>query len=215
MKSLLFFPKRESFINYVGSPNTFFFTNVTSNYTFWNINLSIQSHKDWSNSFLNLSNHCEKQSDWLFGGSRGRYFRNALSEQRTAMGWTEDQLVHMEQLGGTQTVYNWAKLQNIVVAGGKWKEISTDWKSTFTEAAQMMRFIQWIRCRWLERGEESLGEVVQILWMCTEYFKNSEIKQFLESSRKLNTLNGIYFGNWSQIVGKKKRERDRHSGGSH
>lgn len=35
------------------------------------------------------------------------------------MGWTEDQLVHMEQLGGTQTVYNWAKLQNIVVAGGK------------------------------------------------------------------------------------------------
>lgn len=37
---LLFFPQRESFINYMWSPNTFFFTNVTGNYTFWNINLS-------------------------------------------------------------------------------------------------------------------------------------------------------------------------------
>lgn len=45
-KSLLFFLQRESFINYVWSPNTFFFTNVTNNYTFWNINLSIQIHKD-------------------------------------------------------------------------------------------------------------------------------------------------------------------------
>lgn len=45
-KSLLFFLQRESFINYVWSPNTFFFTNVTNNYTFWNINLSIQIHKN-------------------------------------------------------------------------------------------------------------------------------------------------------------------------
>lgn len=88
-KPLLFFSQRESFINDVWSPNTFFFTNVTGNYTFWNINLSIQTYKDRSNYFFNLSNHYEKQLDWLFGGSYNRYFWSTISEHSTAMGQVE------------------------------------------------------------------------------------------------------------------------------
>lgn len=98
MKSLLFFPKRESFINYVWSPNTFFFTNVTSSHTFWNINLSIQTHKDWPNYFFNLSNHCEKQSDWLFGESCNRNVWSTIFEHSIAMGQIETKGRRLNQI---------------------------------------------------------------------------------------------------------------------
>lgn len=148
MKSVLFFPKRESFINYVWSPNTFFFTNVTSNYTFWNINLSIQTHKVWSNYFSTyLIVVKSSQTGYLKGPvigtfgvlflsiallwgrskhKEGKLRKKKMKGKAWALLWKklvylkrEDQLVHTEQLPRhTNTIYNCAKCQNIIVIGG-------------------------------------------------------------------------------------------------
>ena len=42
-------------------------------------------------------------------------------------------------------------------------DINKDWKATFRKASWMMGLTQWVRFRWLKRGEGILGEVVKIL----------------------------------------------------
>lgn len=92
MKSLLFYSKGKSSINYVWPPNTFFFTNVTSNYTFYNIHLSTRSHKEYSDYyFLIYLIFCKNQSDCLFGGSLNKYFWSSVSEHSTAVGQIKQQ----------------------------------------------------------------------------------------------------------------------------